>query len=48
MTHKDLKEKIDAMEKKYDYEFKIVFDAINQLLKPPDVEGTSYDFLFPE
>jgi len=35
MTHKDLKEKIEAMEEKYDYQFKIVFDAIKQLLKPP-------------
>lgn len=35
MTHKDLKEKIEAMEKKYDYQFKIVFDALKQLLEPP-------------
>jgi len=35
MTHKDLKKKIEAMEKKYDYHFKIVFDAIKELLEPP-------------
>jgi len=35
MTHKDLKKKIEAMEKKYDYQFKIVFDAIKELLEPP-------------
>jgi hypothetical protein len=35
MTHKDLKEKIEAMEQKYDYQFKIVFDAIKELLEPP-------------
>jgi len=35
MTHKDLKEKIEAMEKKYDYQFKIVFEAIKELLEPP-------------
>jgi len=35
MTHKDLKDKIEAMEKKYDYQFKIVFDAIKELLEPP-------------
>ena len=34
-THKDLKLKIEEMEKKYDYQFKIVFDAIKQLLEPP-------------
>jgi phage regulator Rha-like protein len=31
ITHKDLKDKIEAMEKKYDYQFKIVFDAIKEL-----------------
>ena len=36
-THKDLKQKIEEMEKKYDYQFKIVFDAIKQLLEPPVV-----------
>lgn len=35
LTHKDLKIKIEAMEKKYDRQFKIVFDAIRQLLEPP-------------
>ncbi len=32
-THKDLKRKIEVMEKKYDANFKIVFEAIKQLLK---------------
>jgi hypothetical protein len=36
MTHKDLKEKIEAMEKKHDYRFQIAFDAIKQLLEPPE------------
>ena len=30
-THKDLKRKIEAMEKKYDENFQIVFEAIKQL-----------------
>ena len=30
-THEDLKRKIEAMEKKYDENFQIVFEAINQL-----------------
>ena len=34
-AHKDLKEKIDQMEKKYDRQFRVVFDAIKQLLEPP-------------
>jgi ORF6N domain len=34
MTHKDLARKLEAMEKKYDSQFKIVFDAIRQLMQP--------------
>ena len=36
LSHKDLKQKIEAMEEKYDGQFKIVFDAIRQLLTPPE------------
>ncbi len=36
LTHKELKQKIESMERKYDYQFKIVFDAIKKLLKPPE------------
>src|SRR5208283_6061571 len=35
LSHKDLQRKIEAMERKYDHQFKIVFDAIKQLLEPP-------------
>ncbi|MBI5632377.1 MAG: ORF6N domain-containing protein [Nitrospirae bacterium] len=35
LTHKDLQRKIDDMEKKYDAQFKGVFDAIRQLMTPP-------------
>jgi phage regulator Rha-like protein len=45
MTHKDLKKKIEAMEKKYDYQFKIVFDAIKQLLEPPEKTKKKIGFL---
>ncbi len=34
-THKDLQRKIEDMESKYDEQFKIVFEAIRQLLEPP-------------
>ncbi|MCB9747296.1 MAG: ORF6N domain-containing protein [Candidatus Omnitrophica bacterium] len=33
--HEDLKQKIKEMEKKYDYQFKVVFAAIQKLLEPP-------------
>lgn len=45
MTHKDLKDKIEAMEKKYDYQFKIVFDAIKELLEPPKKTKKKIGFL---
>ncbi len=35
-THKELRMKIEEIEKKYDHQFKIVFDAIRQLMAPPE------------
>jgi hypothetical protein len=35
MTILDIRRKLDGMERKYDHNFKIVFDAIRQLLAPP-------------
>jgi hypothetical protein len=37
-THKDLREKVEKMERKYDNRFKVVFDAIRQLLEAKRVE----------
>ena len=34
-THADLARKLEALEKKYDAQFKVVFDAIRQLMAPP-------------
>jgi hypothetical protein len=34
-THKDLIKQLEALEKKYDKQFAIVFDAIRQLMAPP-------------
>lgn len=36
-THKELAEKLEAMEKKYDKQFKVVFDVLRQLTEPPPV-----------
>ncbi|MBI2082023.1 MAG: ORF6N domain-containing protein [Deltaproteobacteria bacterium] len=33
-THKDLARKLENLEKRYDSQFKVVFDAIRQLMKP--------------
>jgi len=35
-THKDLAKKMEEMEKKYDEQFKVVFEAIYELMKPPE------------
>jgi len=37
-SHSELARKLDALEKKYDAQFKIVFDAIHQLMAPPEPE----------
>jgi ORF6N domain len=34
--HTDMKRKLNALEKKYDDNFKVVFDAIHQLMTPPE------------
>jgi len=34
-SNEDLRKKIEAMEKKYDAQFKVVFDAIKSLMAPP-------------
>ena len=36
ISHKDLKHKIEEMEKKYGSQFKIVFNAIKELMTPPE------------
>ncbi len=35
-SHADLARKLAALEKKYDANFKIVFDAIRELMTPPE------------
>lgn len=35
-SHRYLRRKIEALERKYDYKFKVVFDAIKQLIQPPE------------
>jgi hypothetical protein len=34
-THTDLARKLTSLEKKYDAQFKVVFDAIRELMRPP-------------
>jgi len=36
ITYKDLHKKIEVMERKYDKQFKVAFDALRKLLMPPE------------
>ena len=36
-THKELVRRLDAMEGRYDRQFKVVFDAIRALMEPPKI-----------
>ena len=37
-THKDLARKLTDLEKKYDGQFQVVFEALRQLMRPPVLE----------
>jgi hypothetical protein len=43
-THADLARKLDALERKYDAQFRVVFDAIRELMKPPESKRRSVGF----
>ena len=43
-TNKDLAGHLDDLEKKYDMQFKVVFDAIRQLMAPPQKPRRSIGF----
>lgn len=45
ISHKDLARKLEEMEKKYDSQFKVVFDAIRELMSPPPVKTKKIGFL---
>jgi hypothetical protein len=43
-SHVELARKLSALEKKYDAQFKVVFDAIRQLMEPPPAKRRSIGF----
>ena len=45
LTHKDLQRKIEEMEKKYDQQFRVVFDAIRALITLPETKRKKIGFL---
>ena len=46
-SHGELARKLSALEKKYDAQFKVVFDAIRQLMEPPPAKRRSIGFHNP-
>ncbi len=44
-SHKGLAKRLDDLEKKYDAQFKVVFDAIRQLMTPPEPKRKRIGFL---
>ncbi len=47
-THKDLAHKLENLEKKYDSQFRVVFDAIRQIMTPPPTKNRKIGFLQTE
>jgi hypothetical protein len=47
-SHADLARKLDALERKYDAQFKVVFDTIRELMKPPESKKRPIGFLVEE
>jgi phage regulator Rha-like protein len=43
-SHKDLVKRLDELEKKYDAQFKVVFEAIRQLMAPPEKKKQKIGF----
>jgi hypothetical protein len=47
-SHKDLARKLEALERRYDAQFKVVFDAIRELMAPPEAKKRKIGFLVKE
>ena len=43
-SNKDLARRLDSLEKKYDGQFKVVFEAIRQLMTPPETPKRKIGF----
>ena len=43
-THKDLARKVEELEKKYDSQFRAVFEAIRRLMSEPEKPNAKFGF----
>ena len=48
VSHKDLALRLDQLEQKYDAQFRVVFDAIRQLMTPPEPKKRKIGFIVKE
>jgi hypothetical protein len=44
VSHEEFARKLDALERKYDHQFRVVFDAIRALMEPPKRPGRRIGF----
>lgn len=44
ISHRELSDKLSRLEEKYDYQFKLVFDAIRELVTPPEPKQRTMGF----
>ena len=47
-SNKELAKRLDELEKKYDAQFKVVFDTIRQLMAPPETKKRKIGFIVSE
>jgi hypothetical protein len=47
-SNKELSQRLDELEKKYDSQFRVVFDAIRELMTPPERDKKKIGFLAKE
>jgi hypothetical protein len=47
-THQDLVRRLNEMEKKYDAQFRVVFEVIRELMTPPESNKRKIGFLVKE
>ena len=47
-SNKELAKRLDELEKKYDAQFRVVFEAIRELMKPPETKRRPIGFLVEE
>jgi hypothetical protein len=47
-SNKELAKRLDVLEKKYDAQFRVVFEAIRELMKPPETKKRPIGFLVEE